>query len=127
MKQQMQLGGLAFVLCMTLSALPIMAHADEVPVITGEQWVSSSEEVKKVFLIGAANFAKVEVAHQGSNPLSDNQSLVPRFQKGLKGQTLDTVREGLNKWYASHPERLQQPVIDTIWFEMVIPGLQQNK
>jgi hypothetical protein len=47
--------------------------------------------------------------------------------KGLKGQTLDSVREGLNKWYAAHPEQLQRPVIETIWFEMVVPGLQKAK
>ena len=45
--------------------------------------------------------------------------------KGLKGQTLDSVRDGLNKWYAAHPDQLQRPVIETIWFEMVVPGLRK--
>ena len=53
--------------------------------------------------------------------------LRPRFTKGLRGQTLDSVREGLNRWYAANPDRLQRPIIETIWFEMAVPGLQKNK
>ena len=47
--------------------------------------------------------------------------------RGMKGQTLDGVREGLDKWYAANPDKLQRPVIETIWFEMVVPGLAKNK
>jgi hypothetical protein len=43
----------------------------------------------------------------------------------LKGQTLDSVRQGLDKWYAANPAKLQRPVLETIWFEMVVPGLQK--
>jgi len=46
--------------------------------------------------------------------------------RGLKGQTLDSVREGLNKWYAANPGRLDRPVIETLWFEMVVPGLKNG-
>ena len=55
---------------------------------------------------------------------SDTQSYVPRFVKGLKGHSLDSVRDGLNKWYAANPDKMQRPVIETIWFEMVVPGLK---
>jgi hypothetical protein len=101
------------------------ARAQEVPVVTGVQWTQSSEAMKKAYLIGIANTLQVEVAYGGTNPPSDAQSLVPRFVKGLKGQTLDTVREGLDKWYAANPDKVQRPVIETIWFEMVVPGLKK--
>lgn len=127
MKQKMKLGRLAITLCLTLLSAPLTATADEVPMITGDHWVKSSEDLKKVYLIGVANLAQIEVAYHASNPPPDTQSLVPRFGKGLKGHTLDSVRDGLNHWYASHPEQLQRPVIETIWFEMVVPGLQQIK
>jgi hypothetical protein len=45
----------------------------------------------------------------------------------MKGQTLDTVREGLDRWYAANPTQLQRPVFETIWFEMVLPGLKTSK
>ena len=101
------------------------AFAAEVPLVTGEQWTKSSEDVKKAYLIGMVNLAQVEAAYGGNTPPSDAQSILPRLSKGLQGQTLDSVREGLNRWYAANPGKVQRPVIETIWFEMALPGLKQ--
>ncbi|MGE5152027.1 MAG: hypothetical protein ACM3II_18070 [Rhodospirillaceae bacterium] len=111
---------------MALVMLAGAARADEVPLITGEHWTRSSDEQKKAYLIGIANIVQLDLAYAGTTPPSDEQSILPRLAKGLKGQTLDTVREGLNKWYAANPQRLQRPVVETIWFEMVVPGLAKN-
>ncbi|WP_280289901.1 hypothetical protein [Pseudomonas sp. BN417] len=123
----LRMGTLVLAACVTLAAASGIARADEVPMITGEQWMQSSEQLKKAYLVGIANAYQVEAAYHGSKPLSDEQSLIPRFGRGLKGHTLDTVREGLNQWYAANPDRVKRPVIETIWFEMVVPGLQKNK
>ncbi len=112
--------------CMVLAVLAASARADEVPIVTGEHWTKSSEEMKKAYLVGIANIVQIELAYEGSTAASDSQSILPRMAKGLKGQTLDSVRDSLNKWYAAHPDRLQRPVIETIWFEMVVPGLQKS-
>ncbi len=101
------------------------AFAAEVPLVTGEQWTKSSEDVKKAYLIGIANLAQVEAAYAGNTPPSDAQSILPRLSMGLQGQTLDSVREGLNRWYAANPGKVQRPVIETIWFEMALPGLKK--
>ena len=127
MKTASKLRIAAVAACVGLAALTGPAHADEVPLVTGEHWVRSSDEVKKAYLIGIANVAQVETTYNAANPPTDAQSIVPRMVKGLKGETLDTVREGLNKWYAAHPDRLQRPVVETIWFEMVVPGLQKSR
>jgi hypothetical protein len=115
----------ALAACLAVASMTGVVRADEVPLITGEHWTKSSEELKKVYLIGIANVAQVETAYQAGNAPSDAQSVVPRMVKGLKGQTLDSVREGLNRWYAAHPDQLQRPVIETLWFEMVVPGLKK--
>ncbi|HUH94912.1 MAG TPA: hypothetical protein VL742_17425 [Casimicrobiaceae bacterium] len=112
--------------CMMLVFVSGVGRADEVPIITGEHWTKSSEEMKKAYLVGVANVLQIEIAYEGANPPADAQSIAPRFAKGLKGQTLDSVRQALNDWYAAHPDRLQRPVIETIWFELVVPGLRQN-
>jgi hypothetical protein len=112
----------ALAACLNLLLLAGPASADEVPMVTGEHWVKSSDELKKAYLIGAANVLQIEQAYQASSPPTDAQSLVPRWAKGLKGQTLDSVRDQLNRWYAAHPDRLQRPVLETIWFEIVVPG-----
>ena len=127
MAMKLQLRAAMFVACMTLAMVSGGARADEIPLITGEHWTKSTEEMKKAYLVGVANIVQVETAYAAATPPSDAQSVVPRMVKGLKGQTLDGVRDGLNKWYAAHPDRLQRPVIETIWFEMVVPGLRQTK
>jgi hypothetical protein len=111
--------------CLALALMWGGARADEVPLVTGEHWIKSSEPMKKAYLIGIANTMQLEAAYHAANPPSDAMSIVPRFARGLKGHTLDSVRERLDSWYAAHPDRLQRPVIETIWFEMVVPGLQK--
>jgi hypothetical protein len=101
------------------------ARADEIPLVTGEHWVKSSEQAKKAYLVGIANIVQLEMAYAAANPPPDAQSVLPRMVKGLKGQTLDSVREALDRFYSANPNRLQQPVIETIWFELVVPGLQK--
>ena len=110
--------------CIMLAAVTGTARAQEVPVVTGVHWTQSADQVKKAYLVGIANVIQVEAAFEAANPPSDAQSLVPRLAKGMKGKTLDGVREGLDKWYAANPGKLDRPVIETIWFEFVVPGLK---
>ena len=127
MATRMQLRTAVMAACLSLATAWGSASAQEIPVVTGEHWTQSSDQVKKAYLIGIANAVQVESAYQGTNPPSDAQSAVPRLVKGMKGQTLDGVRTGLDAYYAKNPDKLQRPVIETIWFEMVVPGLAKNK
>jgi len=117
----------AILACLMLAVAWSNAGAADIPVVTGEQWTASSPEVQKAYLIGIANLMQVETAYYAENPPTDAQNFVPRLAKGLRGQTLDSVRDGLNRWYAGNPDRLQRPIIETIWFEMAVPGLQKHK
>jgi hypothetical protein len=112
--------------CTALTIAMVPARAAEVPVVTGEQWTTSSEQVKKAYLVGLVNMAQVENAYFQKNPPTDAQSFVPRLAKGMQGQTLDSVREGVDRWYAANPTKLKRPVLDIIWFEMALPGLQKK-
>jgi hypothetical protein len=125
MATRMQLRAAMMAICITFAAAWGSAGAQEVPLVTGEHWTKSTDQVKKAYLVGIANAVQVESAYEGTNPPSDAQSLVPRLSKGMKGQTLDGVREALDKWYAANPDKLQRPVVETIWFEMVVPGLKK--
>ena len=101
------------------------ARADDIPIVTGEHWTQSTESMKKAYLLGIANVLQVEIAYEGASGPSDAQSIAPRFAKGMRGQTLDSVRDALDRWYAANPDKLKRPVIETIWFEMVVPGLKK--
>ena len=127
MTMKLQMRSALAAACMSLAMIALPARAADVPVVTGEHWTTSSEAVKKAYLVGVANLIQVQAAYHASNPPSDAQSFVPRLARGMQGQTLDSVREGLDRWYAANPTKLKRPVLDTIWFEMALPGLQKNK
>ena len=127
MATRIQMRAGLFAACTMLALAWGSVRAQEIPVVTGEHWTKSSDQVKNAYLIGIANAIQVEQAYEGASPPPDAQSIVPRLTKGLKGQTLDSVRNGLDRWYAAHPDRLQRPVIETIWFEMVVPELAKTK
>lgn len=127
MANKLQLRALLLMTGMALTVAWNSGRAQEIPLVTGALWTTSSEPVKKAYLVGIANTIQVEAAYEGTTPPPDSQSIVPRATRGMKGQTLDSVREALDKWYAANPDKLQRPVIETIWFEMVVPGLAKNK
>ena len=103
------------------------AQTQEIPLITGEHWTKSTEQNKKAYLVGMTNMLQVEIAYQAGNALTESQTVVPRFAKGLKGHTLDGAIAKVDAWYARNPGRMQQTVVETIWYELVVPGLKQNK
>ena len=113
----------AMVLAMTSG----IAVAADIPLVDGTHWVKSAVEVKKAYLVGVSNVIQLEVAYQADNPLPEGRSLAPRAARGMTGQTLSGALEALDRWYGAHPDQLQRPVLETIWFEMVVPGLKTNK
>jgi hypothetical protein len=110
---------------LTFAVVGNVARAQSIPIVTGEQWTTSSDEAKKAYLVGVANMLEIERAYAG-NTSANGKDIAPRFEKGMQGQTLDSVRQGLDNWYAANPTKIQHPVIETLWFEMVMPGLKKN-
>lgn len=97
------------------------------PIVTGKQWQESDSNVKKAYLLGMANLLQVEHAYQHHKKApADAQSLIPRFAKGLQMQTLDSVSQSLDKWYAANPDKLDRPVVETLWYEVVVPGTKMK-
>jgi uncharacterized protein YlxW (UPF0749 family) len=56
---KLHLRAVILVSCWALAMVWGSAGADEVPLITGEHWMKSSEQLKKVYLIGIANVVQV--------------------------------------------------------------------
>ncbi|WP_233870485.1 hypothetical protein [Paraburkholderia adhaesiva] len=114
-------------LSMTFLSLAVMgnvARAEGIPIVTGEQWIASSDAEKKAYLVGIANLLDVERAYAGTT--AGSEDIAQRFGKGMQGQTLDSVRQGLDSYYAANPTMVRHPVIETLWFQMVVPGLKKN-
>ena len=110
---------------LSLAMFGNVARAEGIPVVTGQQWMASSEAEKKAYLIGIANLLDIERAYAGA--AANKGDITQRFGKGMQGKTLDSVRQGLDDYYAANPTMIQHPVIETLWFQMVLPGLKQNQ
>ena len=120
MTSRMMRHAFALAVSVELALITGTARADEVPLVTGVHWTKSSEEAKKAYLIGVANILQLDSAYHAANPPSDAQSVVPRAVRGLRNHTLDSVQLALNRWYAANPDRLHRPVLETMWFEVVL-------
>ena len=122
-----KMGHVVSAACLALAITCGTASAADVPLVDGVLWTKSTDDVKKAYLVGLANMVQLEVAYNVKDPLPEKYSFSPRLAKGLTGQTLATVQEALDKWYAANPGKLQRPVIETIWFEIALPGLKAGK
>ena len=122
-----RLGRALSALALGFAALGAVPAAADVPLVDGTHWVRSSEDVKKAYLVGVANVVQIEAAYNADNAEAMKTGFSPRLVKGIQGQTLSTVIEAMDKWYAANPGRLDRPIIETMWFEIVVPGLQAAK
>jgi hypothetical protein len=125
MKVKHLFGPAALALSLLVATPGTAATPDGAPIITGKQWTESDANLKKAYLLGMANLLQVEQAYQRRHAPTDAQTLVPRFSRGLQAQTLDSVRESLDNWYAANPAKLDRPVVETLWFEIVVPGTKR--
>ncbi|MBO9331812.1 hypothetical protein C1I89_01820 [Achromobacter pulmonis] len=127
MKVKHLFGPAVLALALLAPATGAAAASEGAPILTGQQWSQSDPNLKKAYLLGMANLLQVEQAYQRRHAPTDAQSLVPRFAKGLQTQTLDSVRESLDNWYAANPTRMDRPVVETLWFEIVVPGTKRAR
>ncbi len=139
MTMKLQIRAALAATCIAMAVMAAPTRAAEIPMVSGEQWTKSTDAEKKAYLLGMANIIQVDNAlqaanapktapkHPPKNAPKEAQSFLPRLSKGMEGQTLDGVRQNLDSWYAANPDRLKRPVLDIIWFEMAVPGLQKNK
>ena len=108
---------LALAACITMAVAAGGTRAADIPMVTGEHWTTSSDDMKKAYLIGIANIVHVEAGYTAENPPSDEQSVVPRLIRGLKGQTLDSVRGELAQHYLSHSTMTGSEISFLLGFE----------
>ena len=123
MKQPLKAIAAALGVVMLLTLSPSAgAQERELIMVTGNHWINASDDEKFAYLIGIGNFLQVELALQEGKKVPDNASLVPVMVRGLKGRKLTGVKEALDRWYAEHPDKLDQPVMKTIYFELALPN-----
>lgn len=123
----MRFQGLMSVLVALLTALPaIPSVAKELRPVTGREWTSATEGEKKAFLYGLGTMIQLEheLAKQQNLP-AERPSLVPTFIRGLEHANLVGIMRFVDDYYARNPARQERPVVDVIWRDIALPGIQQ--
>jgi hypothetical protein len=98
--------------------------AQDLVIITGEHWVSSSLEQKRAYLFGVGNVLEIEEAMAGDSYKDmRGRSIVPVLLEGLSGVGIANLVTQLDKFYVDHPDQATRPVIEVLYLEMALPNL----
>ncbi|MBW1944387.1 MAG: hypothetical protein JRJ51_16330 [Deltaproteobacteria bacterium] len=98
--------------------------AEDLVIVNGEHWVSSSLEQKRAYLFGVGNVLEIEQAMAGDEyEVRRGRSIVPVLLDGLSGVSIANIVTQLDKFYADHSDQIKRPVIEVLYLEMAMPNL----
>ena len=99
---------------------------DDLDIINGEHWVTSSLEQKRAFLFGVGNMLEIEQAMAGDNyEAMREHSIVPVLLEGLSGVSIANLVMQLDQYYAEYPQYLKKAVIEVLYLDMAKPNLKK--
>lgn len=104
--------------------------------LTGDIWVKSSNEIKAALLFGVE--CAVYIEHAVAKRLTELEkaakkkkaapSTLSPFEDGwaqaFVGVPRAEIVESIDTWYAENPDKLQRPVFDVIWYELIEPKIK---
>ena len=90
--------------------------AEDLEIINGGHWVTSTVEQKRAFLFGVGNMLEIEQAMAGDK-YEDlrGHSIVPVLLEGLSGISIADLIMKLNKYYAEQPQDENKAVIEVLY------------
>jgi hypothetical protein len=112
---------LAIVALLAQSIAPIPAFAQDVVVVDGEMWLRSTPELRKAFLVGAANMIALEKAYAMKTGTAQPPVGV-LAAKAADGMTLEQVIDRITRWYEANPARHDVPVMGVLWIDLIKPA-----
>jgi hypothetical protein len=104
------------------------AAASEPQLLTGEHWRTMSSEAKIAYISGVGNVVEYE-RHHIDAPSAERQrkSFLPYLAYGLSGISINEVVSRVDQYYATYPDQLKRPVVDTVFQAIVLPRVQAGK
>lgn len=122
-------------------SLPMQAGAADagnpVEKLTGKVWMDSQPANKRAFLFGIdtviaidktlADLRQQQAAKTGKKPVYVLSLFDKSWMKAFENTTRDQLIEQINQWYEANPQKLDRPVMDVIWYEIIEPRLKAAK
>ena len=93
--------------------------ADDLEIINGGHWVTSTMEQKRAFLFGIGNMLEIEQAMAGDHfEAMREHSIMPVLLEGLSGISIADLVMQLDNYYAQHPQNMKKAVIEVLYIDM---------
>ncbi len=113
-------------------ALPDSLQAqdyDDLGLVTGVEWVASTQAEKASYIIGVSNMMSVEYAWQEhlNDPPTWEQTLVQDMWDALEHVTLNGAIAVVDQFYANNKDQKDLAVLNVIWVELVEPNLPEDR
>jgi hypothetical protein len=110
---------------------PATQPATEAQLLTGNTWQTLSRDHKITYIWGIGNLVELERTNLGSQlpqpPTDDRKSFIPYLAYGLSGMSIEQVIDRVNAYYKAHPDQRNQPVLNAIFQEIVMPRLKEAR
>lgn len=131
---------LAVALALFFAVTPVMAQDDAavpqavnpVEQFTGEYWTKSTPTEKEAYLFGIESAVAVEKSISdlpAKGKRGKTVTSLSPFEKGWMTAFRDTPRKQIVKevddWYAANPSKMSRPVLDVIWYDVIVPRLNK--
>jgi hypothetical protein len=98
--------------------------AEDLVIVNGEHWTSSSLEQKRAYLFGIGNVLEIEQAMAGDEyEARRGRSIIHVLLDGLSGTPIADIVTQLDKFYTDHSDQINRPVIEVLYLEMALPNL----
>lgn len=127
------------VLYLTLFCLNTQSHAEEnsvmekveqeMPVLKGDTWIKMSDDEKISFIWGAGHIVSIEeVLSRDNAELKNSNKFVNKIMEAHNNapMTMSEVAQHVDYYYQQNPDKLDKPVIEVIWYELIVPRLSTN-
>jgi len=106
------------------------ARAEEMtfPVVTGHQWVQSSQHEKLAYVNGMTTIIELEKEAQCKVEANlSGTSLNDGWVKGLAGLRLEDIVSQLDAYYRNNPTQANRPVVEVLWYEVASPNIARAR
>jgi hypothetical protein len=107
----------------SLASGSLWAVQEDIPEITGEVWMKSSQQEKLAFLVGAGSVVAIE--HNIDLREADDPS---RFTQGwveaFKEKKWSEIAKQIDDYYAANPGQTNRLVIEVMWRELIAPNMK---
>ncbi|MGQ9688662.1 MAG: hypothetical protein ACUVXF_07765 [Desulfobaccales bacterium] len=100
--------GLALALVLAGAA---SAQAGKAELWNGTHWKEFPKEIKVAYIKGIGNMADLEVAESGRDR---SGCISVAFVDELKGKTIETIIQEVDKFYQENPDKATKPVIEIV-------------